>query len=189
MRDTINQYFDGNYKEFYQRYLPDIKKDGKEYKAQCPFHRDTNPSLSINPEKGLFHCFGCKNKGDIFKFYAIKNRLSLYGDFSKICKSIVDEFNISAHAKQKFSHKKKFNGEKGKIIQTYDYRDAKSGDLLFQKVRRAPKVFYIRRPDINGGWKKNLGKIMPVLYRLPDIIDANEVNITEGEKDADNLLS
>jgi len=37
-------------------------------KAICPFHNDTNPSLSFSNEKGVFHCFGCNVKGDIITF-------------------------------------------------------------------------------------------------------------------------
>ena len=34
----------------------------------CPFHDDKNPSMGINDEKGLFHCFSCKASGDTIKF-------------------------------------------------------------------------------------------------------------------------
>lgn len=37
-------------------------------KAICPFHPDTNPSLSISESKGLWHCFVCNSGGDIFTF-------------------------------------------------------------------------------------------------------------------------
>lgn len=33
--------------------------------AVCPFHNDTNGSLSFSNEKGLWKCFGCSAKGDI----------------------------------------------------------------------------------------------------------------------------
>lgn len=36
--------------------------------AICPFHADSNPSLSLSNEKGLFHCFGCGASGDIISF-------------------------------------------------------------------------------------------------------------------------
>ena len=41
----------------------------------CPFHEDTNPSLSLSEEKGLFNCFGCSAKGNIIKFYAMLTKL------------------------------------------------------------------------------------------------------------------
>lgn len=38
------------------------------YKAVCPFHTDTDPSLSIHAEKQLYRCHGCKVGGDVFSF-------------------------------------------------------------------------------------------------------------------------
>jgi hypothetical protein len=43
--------------------------------AVCPFHNDSNPSLSFNDAKGWFHCFGCDKKGNIIKFTALMERL------------------------------------------------------------------------------------------------------------------
>jgi len=37
-------------------------------KRICPFHNDSNPSLSLNDEKGLFNCFGCSAQGNIIDF-------------------------------------------------------------------------------------------------------------------------
>jgi len=38
------------------------------YKAICPFHDDTDPSLSIAIQKQLYRCHGCKRGGDLFTF-------------------------------------------------------------------------------------------------------------------------
>lgn len=48
-------------------YVP-VKQLGSSYKCVCPFHKDKNPSLTISPEKGLWHCFGCGAGGDAFRF-------------------------------------------------------------------------------------------------------------------------
>ncbi|MEO0291390.1 MAG: DNA primase [candidate division WOR-3 bacterium] len=50
--------------EIAQRYL-DLKKSGKNYQSLCPFHPDTKPSLSFDPERGLFYCFGCGKSGNL----------------------------------------------------------------------------------------------------------------------------
>lgn len=41
---------------------------GNRFTAICPFHADTNPSLSINPEKNIFKCFVCGAGGDSINF-------------------------------------------------------------------------------------------------------------------------
>ena len=46
----------------------DLKKAGKEFKAVCPFHNDKNPSLTISPLKGFYHCFSCGAHGTALGF-------------------------------------------------------------------------------------------------------------------------
>jgi len=37
-------------------------------KIICPFHNDTDPSLSLSDNKNVFFCFGCRASGDIIEF-------------------------------------------------------------------------------------------------------------------------
>jgi hypothetical protein len=46
----------------------ELRKAGKEYTGLCPFHADKTPSLHVNEDKGVFHCFGCGESGDVFDF-------------------------------------------------------------------------------------------------------------------------
>jgi DNA primase len=41
---------------------------GGNLKGLCPFHDEKSPSLSVSPDKGLFHCFGCGIGGDVIRF-------------------------------------------------------------------------------------------------------------------------
>lgn len=50
--------------EAYVRLIP----AGKSYKALCPFHSEKTPSFYVNPEKGVWHCFGCGAGGDVIDF-------------------------------------------------------------------------------------------------------------------------
>jgi len=45
-----------------------LKKSGRYYKGLCPFHQEKTPSFHVDPERGLFHCFGCGVGGDVFDF-------------------------------------------------------------------------------------------------------------------------
>jgi hypothetical protein len=77
-------------------------------------------------------------------------------------------------------------GPRGQIVATYNYPSAYE-ELLFQVVRYEPKGFSQRRPDGKGGWIWNLEGIEPVLYLLPEVMEAvragETIFVCEGEKD------
>nr|WP_314088359.1 DNA primase [uncultured Campylobacter sp.] len=56
-------------------YLP-LKKSGANFVCICPFHDDKNPSMSVSPSRGIFHCFSCKAGGDAIKFVMDYEKLS-----------------------------------------------------------------------------------------------------------------
>jgi DNA primase len=45
-----------------------LKRVGRRYQGICPFHAEKTPSFSVNPELGLYHCFGCGVGGDAIQF-------------------------------------------------------------------------------------------------------------------------
>jgi DNA primase len=45
-----------------------VKKSGRSYMAVCPFHQEKTASMSVDRARGLYHCFGCGEGGDVFSF-------------------------------------------------------------------------------------------------------------------------
>jgi len=45
-----------------------LKQRGRNYFGLCPFHEEKTPSFSVNPAKGIFHCFGCGKGGNAVSF-------------------------------------------------------------------------------------------------------------------------
>lgn len=48
-----------------------VHKQGRNYKAVCPFHDDHDPSMTINPDMQIYKCFVCGAGGNVFTF--VKN--------------------------------------------------------------------------------------------------------------------
>lgn len=45
-----------------------LKKRGKNFIGLCPFHQEKTPSFTVSDDKQIYHCFGCGNGGNVFKF-------------------------------------------------------------------------------------------------------------------------
>jgi len=45
-----------------------LKRAGSGFKGLCPFHKEKTPSFHVNPQRQIFHCFGCGAGGDVFSF-------------------------------------------------------------------------------------------------------------------------
>lgn len=46
----------------------DLKKAGRNYKTNCPFHGEKTASFMVSPELQIFKCFGCGESGDVYSF-------------------------------------------------------------------------------------------------------------------------
>jgi hypothetical protein len=145
---------------------------GARWQACCPAHDDHHPSLTITPhdDKVLLYCHaGCSVK-------AITGALGMQ----------MKDLFLSPRGQRANGHKR--------LVKVYDYYDA-HGALVHQTVRYDPKDFRQRRPDPTrpGEYIWNLKGIEPVLYNLPDVLEAKEagevIHLVEGEKDANTLIA
>lgn len=53
--------------EVISAYMP-LKRSGRNFKAACPFHQEKTPSFMVSPDRQIYHCFGCGESGNAFKF-------------------------------------------------------------------------------------------------------------------------
>lgn len=68
----------------------ELKKRGRLYWGNCPFHDEKTPSFKIDPSNQLWHCFGCGAGGDVFKFVMDSDHL----DFGEAVRMLADRAHI-----------------------------------------------------------------------------------------------
>ncbi len=67
-----------------------LKKRGSKFVGLCPFHAEKTPSFTVDPDKQLYHCFGCGVGGDVFTLVMEKENLT----FPEALKSLAQKYNI-----------------------------------------------------------------------------------------------
>lgn len=70
-------------------YVP-LKRNGHRYWGLCPFHNEKTASFSVDPERQLYHCFGCKAGGSVIQFVMEMERL----DFPDAVRYLADQLNM-----------------------------------------------------------------------------------------------
>jgi len=45
-----------------------LRRTGGNHQGLCPFHNEKTPSFSVSEDKQVYHCFGCKESGNVISF-------------------------------------------------------------------------------------------------------------------------
>ena len=82
-------------------YFP-LKRAGGNHVALCPFHKEKSPSFNVNPQRQIYHCFGCHSGGDVFKFLQEYEHLEFIEAVKRLAEraGIVLEFEQNPQAEQ-----------------------------------------------------------------------------------------
>lgn len=69
-----------------------LKKNGKNYQTNCPFHQDKTPSFTVSYEKQFYYCFGCHAHGNAIDFLIQYENLSFLESIEEL--SIINGIKI-----------------------------------------------------------------------------------------------
>lgn len=188
-----------SFESFYRGEVEQLKPTrGDEALALCPFHDDTNPSLSINLKSGLYNCFSCGAKGDVYQFYqqrhgvdfktAIDDLGRLAGVEKKTPKK-TEEQGYQSLCLAAFAGAKKLPEDfcKQNGVHQYKFPDGTvCVDFPYKDV--AGKVVAIRHRFANRGakkfrWRKGDSVYPYGLWRWPEIKEVGWCLLVEGETD------
>ena len=76
-RNTYIGILDTDFKRVFKKRIPNkldqiietLEPFRGQLKGLCPFHKEKTPSFSIDPDQGLYYCFGCGQGGDAIKLH------------------------------------------------------------------------------------------------------------------------
>ncbi|MFN5558459.1 MAG: DNA primase [Rhodoluna sp.] len=57
-------------------------------KGLCPFHDEKSPSFNVRGDQGFYHCFGCGEGGDVYKFLQKLENITFYEAVEKCAAKI-----------------------------------------------------------------------------------------------------
>ena len=72
-----------------------VTKRGNRWVALCPFHSEKTPSFHIDNIKGVYHCFGCGESGDLIKYVMHTQKI----EFKEAIQLLADEAGIKLPSK------------------------------------------------------------------------------------------
>ena len=72
-----------------------LRKMGKNFRGLCPFHSEKNPSFYVNPEKGIYYCFGCKKGGNAINFLMEYEKLDFPDAIKRLAKNLGIEIDTT----------------------------------------------------------------------------------------------
>ena len=149
-----------------------LKKSGRNYFGLCPFHSEKTPSFSVNPDKQIFHCFGCNAGGDVLSFVMQYHGIS----FLEAAKMLARKYNIIIETP-------KMNPEQRKAVHTREslFRLNKKvmqayTDFFKNPLKGSPARQYLER----RGTSKQIIELFQIGY-APDAWDAI-VHVLKQEK-------
>ena len=71
-------------------YVP-LKRNGHRYWGLCPFHNEKTASFSVDAQRQLYYCFGCKAGGSVIQFVMEVERL----EFQEAVKLLADQMHMT----------------------------------------------------------------------------------------------
>lgn len=153
-------------------------------------HKPAHLCVSVNVDEEIWRCHDCETGGSVIDWIAIESGKSPGDVLKEFERDHLSPCFVTPKSNGHVSKPKTAAVDpslKYEIETTYSYTDV-FGREMYQAVRMKPKSFRQRHSDGRGGWIWNMDGVERVLYRLQQVLLADVVAVTEGEKDANTLV-
>lgn len=140
-----------------------LTKKGGTYWGCCPFHHEKTPSFSVSPDRGLYHCFGCKAGGNAINFVSEIESV----DRGEAIRMLAKEANLEV---PQFK-----SGDKNYA------QEAKKKERLYKMMREAARHYHanLYLPQASGAreylTRREVGENLVKRFGLGYSVDGNEM--------------
>jgi DNA primase len=124
--------------ELISSYIP-LKRAGRNFKTNCPFHHEKTPSFIVSPERQIYHCFGCGESGNAFKFLMRYERM----EFIEAVETLARKTGVNLPQDNQRDEKKE-----GLITQLYKINELAAvffQDNLFKEQGVSARSYLLKR--------------------------------------------
>lgn len=162
-----------------------LEKRGRNFWACCPFHHERTPSFCVNEMEQFYHCFGCKESGDVIKFVMKYENL----DYSEAIKVLAENAGMEL---PKYSDDQKYielKKEKDRLFDILNLaKEHYKENIYLPQAKRAQEYIKLRgigKRELEGfeigyslNWQEMVNYLLNKGKKAEDIVKAGI-----GEKD------
>ncbi len=168
-----------------------LRRAGRNFVAQCPFHKERTPSFHVSPERGSYMCFGCGEKGDIFSFVQKMDGV----DFVTALKQLAKQAAVELKPRQLSGH---IAQDKNKEERLFEVCEAAT--VFFESILKNRKDVqdYLHARGVHddtiaswrigyapASWRELSEHLLQVGFTKEEIIDAGLAAKSDREKNTE----
>lgn len=116
-----------------------LRREGRGYKALCPWHDDSRPSLQINPERQTFKCWVCDIGGDVFSYVMKREGV----EFPEALRMLADKAGVQIEAPRGSQAGGVTGDEKRDLLQTLAWAEQRFHAYLLAAPDAEPARRYL----------------------------------------------
>jgi DNA primase len=131
----------------------DLKRAGGQLMGLCPFHDERSPSFSVEPQDKLYHCFGCGEAGDIFKFVMEKEGVG----FVEAVEGLADRYGVELEREREDPQAEARRAEARRLEQLLERTSAYYSNYLWESEESGKARRYLAERGLEEGTLREFG--------------------------------
>ena len=129
-----------------------LNKKGRKYWGLCPFHGEKTPSFSVDGERQLYYCFGCKAGGNVFHFYMEMEHCS----FNEAVAELADRAHLALPEMERDEDYERRRTQRERLLAANKEAARFYHETLFAP-EGAASLAYLRRRGLSDGVIRKFG--------------------------------